>query len=231
LGLASCNISEFPNDLRNLDHINGLDISNNHINGAVPQWVWERWSSFTFLNLSRNNFTSMGYEDPILPIRVQYFDLSFNNFQGVIPLPQEENWMLDYSSNQFSTVPSNFGTFIVDTSSFKASGNKLSGEILAPICTAWSLNLLDLSYNNLNGSIPTCLMEDLNSLQVLNLAGNQLHGQLPHSMKEGCSLQELDFGSNKIEGKIPRSLVACKWLEIFDIGNNQIGDSFSMLDE
>ncbi|CAD6239772.1 unnamed protein product [Miscanthus lutarioriparius] len=226
LGLASCNISEFPNDLRNLDQINGLDISNNYINGAVPQWVWEKWSSFSFLNLSHNNFTSMGYDYPILPIYVQYFDLSFNNFQGAIPLPQEANWLLDYSSNQFSTIPSNFGTFIVDTESFKASGNKLSGEILAPICTAWSLNLLDLSYNNLNGSIPTCLMEDLNSLQVLNLAGNQLHGELPHSMKEECSLRALGFGSNKIEGKIPRSLVACQWLEILDIGNNQISDSF-----
>jgi Leucine-rich repeat (LRR) protein len=226
LGLASCNISEFPNALRNFNQITGLDISNNHIHGEVPQWVWEQWSWFSLLNLSHNKFTGMGYNDHVLPIYVQYFDLSFNSFIGAIPLPEEGNWLLDYSSNQLSTIPSNFSSYIADTSSFKASGNKLFGEILMPMCTAHQLELLDLSYNDLNGSIPPCLMENFDTLEVLNLAGNHLQGELPHSINEGCALEELDLSSNKIEGKLPRSLAACQSLEVFNIGNNQMSDTF-----
>uniref|UniRef100_A0ACD5XLP3 Uncharacterized protein n=1 Tax=Avena sativa TaxID=4498 RepID=A0ACD5XLP3_AVESA len=39
LELASCNITKFPNVLKRLDGIYALDLSNNQIHGAVPQWA------------------------------------------------------------------------------------------------------------------------------------------------------------------------------------------------
>ncbi|KAM0923399.1 hypothetical protein ACQ4PT_005542 [Festuca glaucescens] len=228
LRLASCSISSFPNILRNLNQIRGLDLSDNQIHGTIPQWAWKTWENFDFLllNLSHNKFSSLG-SHPVLPLYIEYFDLSSNYFQGPIPIPQEGSFTLDYSTNQFSYIPPGFSDHIDSTLVFlKASRNNLTGNIPPSICQARSLQLIDLSYNSLSGPIPSCLIEELSALQVLNLGENQLVGKLPDNIKEGCMLGSLDFSGNSIEGKIPRSLIACRNLEILDIGRNHISDSF-----
>ncbi|XP_044957168.1 receptor like protein 22-like [Hordeum vulgare subsp. vulgare] len=226
-GLASCNVEKFPNILRHSSNINRLDLSNNQIRGSIPQWAWEKWtdSDLFFLNLSHNEFTSVVGHDSFLPFYIVCLDLSFNMFEGPIPLPQHSGDVLDYSNNNFSSIALNISSQLVKTSCFKASRNHLSGNIPPSFCTT-VLEILDLSYNNLNGSIPPCLMEDANELRVLNLKGNQLYGELPHNIHESCMLEALDFSSNQIEGQLPRSLASCKYLEVLDIGNNQISDSF-----
>ncbi|XP_020161966.1 receptor like protein 27 [Aegilops tauschii subsp. strangulata] len=85
--------------------------------------------------------------------------------------------------------------------------------------------MLDLSYNNLTGSVPSCLIQHGN-VKMLKLRNNQLNGMLPENIGEGCMLQPIDLNSNQIEGKIPRSLSNCRSLEVLDIGNNHIVDSF-----
>ncbi|XP_052139236.1 receptor like protein 22-like [Oryza glaberrima] len=228
LSLASCSISTFPNILKHLNEITSLDLSCNQIQGAIPQWAWETWKGLYFflLNISHNNFTSLGH-DTLLPLHIEYFDLSFNSIEGAIPIPREGSSTLDYSSNQFSSMPLHYSTYLGETLVFRASKNKLSGNIPSSICTTVrTLQLIDLSYNNLSGPIPSCLMEDLTALQVLSLKENKLVGKLPDSIKEGCVLEALDLSGNLFEGKIPRSLVACKNLEFLDIGSNQISDTF-----
>uniref|UniRef100_A0A8R7VH89 Uncharacterized protein n=1 Tax=Triticum urartu TaxID=4572 RepID=A0A8R7VH89_TRIUA len=145
-------------------------------------------------------------------------------FEGIIHLPQYSGEMLDYSSNCFSSMPINISTQLEDTFYFKAARNHLSGNIPPSFCSI-KLEILDLSYNNLNGSIPSCLMEDNNALQVLNLKENQLYGQLPHNVNESCMFEALDLSGNRIEGQLPRSLASCKYMEVLDIRHNQISDS------
>ncbi|XP_044960745.1 receptor-like protein 7 [Hordeum vulgare subsp. vulgare] len=225
LSLASCNITNFPNILRHLNDINGVDLSNNQIHGAIPHWAWEKWTGagFFFLNLSHNYFTTVGY-DTFLPLSVLYFDLSFNMFEGPIPITKYSR-VLDYSSNHFTSMPINISTQLDNTLYFKASRNHLSGNISPSFCST-TLQIIDLAWNNLSGSIPPCLMEDANVLQVLNLEENKLSGELPHNINESCMFEALDFSDNQIEGQLPRSIVSCKYLEVLDIGNNQISDSF-----
>uniref|UniRef100_A0ACD5Y636 Uncharacterized protein n=1 Tax=Avena sativa TaxID=4498 RepID=A0ACD5Y636_AVESA len=225
LGLASCNITHFPNILRHSNDITGVDISNNQIHGAIPQWVWEKLTDLYpfFLILSHNKFTSVGY-DAFLPLSIVLLDLSFNMFEGPIPIPQTSE-VLDYSSNRFTSMPFNISTQLDDTYYFKASTNHISGNIPPSFCSL-TLEILDLSYNNLSGSIPSCLMEDANALEVLNLKENQLYGELPHNINESCTFEALLLSDNRIEGQLPRSLASCKFLEVLDIGNNQISDCF-----
>ncbi|KAJ1265442.1 hypothetical protein BS78_08G077100 [Paspalum vaginatum] len=225
LRLASCNISIFPSILGHQYEITSLDLSYNQLEGAIPQWAWKTWKGLYFLvlNISHNNITSLG-SDPLLPLQVEYFDLSFNSIEGPMPVLQGDSTMLDYTSNQFSSMPLHSPG---DTIIFMASKNKLSGNIPRSICTtARRLQLIDLSYNILSGSIPSCLMEDVTRLQVLNLKANKLVGKVPDNIKKGCALQALDLSDNLIEGKLPRSLVACRNMEILDVGSNQISDSF-----
>jgi hypothetical protein len=153
-------------------------------------------------------------------------DLSSNFFEGPIPIPQGSAGVLEYSNNMFSSIPSHLSSHLNDAALFRASGNHLSGNLSAYFCGGTNILLLDLSSNNFNGSIPSCLMENFNGMQSLNLRNNQLHGEIPNSSKEGCSFEALDLSNNRVVGKLPRSLVTCKSLEILDVGNNQISDSF-----
>jgi len=60
LELASCNLRKLPRTLRFLDGIETLDLSNNHIHGAIPGWLWEtRTGCMSYLNLSHNMFSSL----------------------------------------------------------------------------------------------------------------------------------------------------------------------------
>ncbi|KAM3197116.1 hypothetical protein ACQJBY_072658 [Aegilops geniculata] len=227
LELASCNISKPPNVLKHLPGIYVIDLSNNQIQGAVPQWAWETWtnSHLFYLNLSHNIFTSIGY-DTFLPLGpIDVLDLSFNMFEGPIPIPRSSGSVLDYSCNHFSSMPHNISTQLEKTAIFKASGNQLSQDILQYFCGT-KIQFLDLSYNIFHGTIPSCLMKDTQALRVLNLKENQLQGKLPRDFNNNCMLEVLDFSGNWIQGQLPRSLSSCKKLEVFDVGNNQINDSF-----
>uniref|UniRef100_J3KWM7 non-specific serine/threonine protein kinase n=1 Tax=Oryza brachyantha TaxID=4533 RepID=J3KWM7_ORYBR len=226
LMLASCKISTFPNALRHQDNIDLLDLSNNQMGGAIPSWVWETWKELFFLDLSNNKFTSLGH-DTLLPLYTRYINLSYNMFEGPIPIPKGcTDSLLDYSNNRFSSMPFDLIPYLAGTLSLMVSRNNVSGEIPSTFCAVKSLQILDLSNNIINGSIPSCLMENSSTLKILNLKANQLHGELPHNIKEHCAFEALDFSHNWIEGKLPTSLVACKNLMILDIGNNQIGGYF-----
>ncbi|WVZ72391.1 hypothetical protein U9M48_020859 [Paspalum notatum var. saurae] len=225
LGLAGCRMSKFPNFLRHQDQLSRLDLSDNEIHGAIPQWVWENLNDLDKLFIGNNKLTSVGYA-PFLPLQLQILELSNNIFEGAIPIPQGSAGVLDYSNNMFSSIPYNFSYHLSDVGLFDASGNNLSGNIPLSFCSGTTIQLLDLSNNNFSGLIPSCLMENVNGMQSLNLRENGIHGEFPDNIKEGCSFEALDFSGNSIEGKLPRSLLFCKNLEILDVANNQIKDTF-----
>ncbi|GJN37402.1 hypothetical protein PR202_gb26353 [Eleusine coracana subsp. coracana] len=170
-------------------------------------------TSLEYLNLAFNDFNwsqlpSSGFERLI---KLTHVNLSSCSFDGQVPV----------AIGRLTNLVS------VDLSTrFEVSRNNLPGEHLSSFCGGTSIRLLDLSYNNFKGSIPSCLVKNVNELQSLDLKGNQFRGEFPDSFKDGCSLEALDLSGNCIEGQLPRSLVACKNLEILDAAKNQIIDTF-----
>ncbi|CAL5336837.1 unnamed protein product [Camellia sinensis] len=199
-GLASCNLSEFPNFLREQAKLHSLDLSNNKIHGEVPKWLFNVGKdSLQNLDLSHNFLTSLEH----LPWKnLQYIDLHSNLLQGPLPIPPNT-------------------TFV-----FSISNNKLSGKIPPLICGLSSLGVLDLSNNSLSGLIPQCLGNLSNSLSVLNLGTNSFFGTFTATFTKGNFLRNLNLNGNQIEGQVPRSLLNCEYLEVLDLGKNKINDTF-----
>ncbi|PWA93480.1 receptor like protein 56 [Artemisia annua] len=84
-----------------------------------------------------------------------------------------------------------------------------------------NLKILDLSFNNLTGSIPTEI-QTMSSLQVLSLAGNSLDGVLPeYGLCELKKLQELDLHANNFEGNLPQCFDKFSSLKLFEISSNK----------
>ena len=196
LKLASCNITKFPY-LRTL-FLDTLDLSNNRIKGQVPKWMFKELGNLKSLNLSHNSLTSI---EQIPGENLENLDLHANFLQGTFPVPP--------SSVVF----------------FSISNNKLTGEIPSSICNL-TLQILDISFNNLTGTIPRCLGYLSDFLSVMDLRTNRFHGTIPEMFAKCKSLRTLVFNHNQLEGSLPQSLVNCKKLEVLDFGNNKITDSF-----
>nr|XP_051220983.1 receptor-like protein 7 [Lolium perenne] len=224
LGLASCNLTRFPSSLVHLNQMSSLDLSCNRISGAIPKWIWATWNrSLTYLNLSHNMLSTMQLNSYVLPFnRLHTLDLSSNQLQGQIPMPSPPAVYLDYSNNTFSSVLPNFTLYL--GYEFRISRNNISGHIPDSICGS-VISILDLSFNNFSGRIPSCLIEDGHA-SVLSLRDNQFEGVLPNNIKDQCNLHTLDLNNNKIKGKLSMTLTKCLQLGFLDIGNNRMVGTF-----
>ncbi|XP_062002952.1 receptor-like protein 19 [Rosa rugosa] len=222
LGLASNKLTTFPDFLRNQSYLTYLDISDNQIQGQIPNWIW----SFKLqeLNLSCNSLESL--EAPLhnSTYVLSKVDLHSNQLQGHFPFFLNSRY-LDYSRNNFSSsIPSDIGDFISNVYYLSLSSNNFHGAIPKSICNA-SCIVLDLSNNSLSGNIPQCLTQS-HQLSVIDLKRNNLSGTIPDNFPNICGLQTLDLSNNQIQGKFPKSLVNCSKLEVSNIGNNNIADTF-----
>ncbi|KAL2337713.1 hypothetical protein Fmac_012159 [Flemingia macrophylla] len=229
LKLASCNMKTFPSFLRNQTKLTNLDLSDNHIQGIVPNWIW-KLQNLASLNISHNLLTHL--EGPLQNLSSNLFvlDLHYNKLQGPIPVFPKYATYLDYSGNKFNSfIPQDIGNYLSVAIFLSLSNNTLSGSIPYSLCKASYLQVLDLSINNISGTIPSCLMTMGETLGVLNLRKNNLTGPIPDRFSAACALRTLNLHHNKLDGKIPKSLSNCTKLEVLDLGNNKIVDAFPCL--
>ncbi|XVE78314.1 hypothetical protein DITRI_Ditri13aG0134700 [Diplodiscus trichospermus] len=202
LGLAYCNLSEFPEFLREQDELDILHLSRNKIHGQIPKWVWEKSKeSLSSFDLSENFLT--GFDQPIFPlINLKFLNLESNKLQGSLPIPPSS--ILYYS----------------------ISNNSLTGEFSPLLCNSSSLAFLDLSDNNFSGMLPQCLANLNESLLVLSLRNNSFVGSIPQLCIKRSKLRVIDFNQNQFQGQLPRSLANCGMVESLNVGNNQLNDTF-----
>ncbi|XP_049406040.1 receptor like protein 22-like [Solanum stenotomum] len=151
LQLAACEVKELE-FLRSAKQLEELDLSNNKIQGRIPNWAWSNWMfSLESLSISHNMLTSVDR----IPLQIVYtIDLRSNLLQDSLPMPP------------------------ISTGYFFISQNNLTKEIPSSICNLTSLVMLDLAKNNLMGEIPQCL-GNISGLEVLDMQHNRLIGTLP----------------------------------------------------
>ncbi|CAL5210894.1 unnamed protein product [Lathyrus oleraceus] len=223
LNLASCNMKTFPSFLRNKSRLGSLDLSNNQIQGKMPNWIW-RLQNLKSLNVSHNMLTDL--EGPLqnLTYKLIGLDLHNNQLRGPIPVFPKYASYLDYSMNKFRSLPQDLGNYLNFTIFLSLSNNNLQGSLPDSLCNASNLEVLDMSNNNISGIIPTCLMTQ--NLVVLNLNKNNLIGSIPDVNPPSCALRTLDLQKNNLDGQIPKSLANCSTMEVLDLANNNIIDTF-----
>ncbi|KAK9162013.1 hypothetical protein Syun_002915 [Stephania yunnanensis] len=200
---SSCNLSAVPEFLRYQPVLYNLDLSNNQIQGKMPDWLWNNLED---VDLSNNSL--VGFEDPFSnhsSSSLRYLDLSSNHFEGSLP------------------------NFPKGTNTISLSKNKFTGAIPLTICnSSWSS--IDLSHNQISGEIPSCFFNnffmDQDPIAVVDLSKNKLQGMIPDTFGLECPLEGINLNGNQLEGPLPRSLVNCRSLSVLDLGNNQIDDTF-----
>ncbi len=105
--------------------------------------------------------------------------------------------------------------------SLNLSGNQLTGSLDPESfeCLV-ALKTLDLSFNLLDGNIPN-VFNHVKRLSVLNLAGNRLSGDLPESISCLRGLEVLKLNNNQLAGEIPESFSCLTHLIEVNMSQNQ----------
>ncbi|XP_060670484.1 LRR receptor-like serine/threonine-protein kinase ERL1 [Ziziphus jujuba] len=199
-------------------------LGENEVNGTLPESL-EQLSELHIFDVSSNQLTGA------------IVDFSSNNFSGSIPILSGNFDLLDISKDKFFGNISNKWNITDATFSFlSVAEDQLNGEI-----PAWNivptLKVIDLSNNNLIGSIPSSIgncvhlslpssLQNLSSLETLNLGNNRLNGRIPPLIGKGFeSLRILILRSNSFLGELLALLSNLSSLQVLDLAENQLTGS------
>ncbi|XP_057758033.1 receptor-like protein EIX2 [Arachis stenosperma] len=228
-----------PPQLGNLLSLEHLDLSANAFTGTIPS---------QFKNLSRLQHLDLHpdyyYKTMSLSSDLQWLsELSTMRYLSLpwVNLSGASNWQQQVSSLSHLQYLDLHGCNLVDSmltsslastslSSVDISNNSLrDASFIFPwlMNSTRSLVTLIMNDNGLTGTIPETFGDNLNSLEELNLANNELKGQIPLSLFHSCNLAWLDLSNNNLTGEFHEyireySRCAHKPLQILDLGWNEI---------
>ncbi|PRQ44334.1 putative leucine-rich repeat domain, L domain-containing protein [Rosa chinensis] len=228
LVLASNKLRAFPDFLRNQSILYYLDLSNNQIQGKIPNWILSL-KTLNFLDLSGNSLASL--EAPLRnsTSALSSLDLHSNKLQGEIP-----NWILsvkclnslDLSGNSLVTLEDPLPNSTSALSSLDLHSNKLqvdlhSNQLQGHFPLFLSSIYLDYSRNNFSSSIPIDIGEFISIGSYLSLSSNNFHGAIPESICN-AGARVLDLSNNSLSGNIPQCLTQLLSLSVIDLGRNNL---------
>ncbi|MED6173923.1 hypothetical protein PIB30_064251 [Stylosanthes scabra] len=190
-------------------------------------------NSLSVLDLGANTFTSSQILFQWLSnftSNLVELDLRFSLLGGSTSKPfditMQSLEQLDLSDNQINVGDLKSFANICTLSSLTVFNGIFTEDLesilhyLSAGCVIHSLQELDLSSNQITGSIPDLSM--FPSLKRLLLSENQLRGKLPDNIRLPSQLETLSFGSNYLEGGIPKSFGNTCSLESLDLSDNNL---------
>ncbi|GJU01082.1 leucine-rich repeat-containing protein [Tanacetum coccineum] len=262
---------KLPHYIFNLQSLETLDLSGNHFIGDIPSKIPANLTHLTSLRLSYNKLNgtlpSWLFTSPSL----EHLSLQDNMFSGNVPfesfaLPSIKR--LDLNNNQLcGQIDMQTFRQLTNLIHLELSSNNFSGEweLDTLLSSLTNLEYLDLSYSGFSVTtkntnhyvnpgfwhlrLASCKLKvfpesfrAMKQLQFLDLSGNQIHGQIPHSAGEigrngyifnlshnfitglppfqWYGLGELYMQSNLIEGPFPPSICNMSRLEFLDMSHN-----------
>ncbi|WOL04865.1 hypothetical protein Cni_G13587 [Canna indica] len=161
-------------------NITGIVINAANLGGELGDEL-DKFSSIATIDLSNNNIGGSIPEN--LPLTLQSFFLSANQFTGSIPSSLSKLTLLTAMS---------------------VNNNHLTGDLPDVFASLTGLINLDLSFNNLSGELPPS-MGSLSSLTTLRVQNNQLYGML--NTLEDLPLKDLNIENNLFSGPVPDQLL------------------------
>ncbi|XP_004507279.1 receptor-like protein EIX2 [Cicer arietinum] len=223
-----------PYDFENMIFLQYLDLSYNELQGRIPNY-FRNMCQLQELYLNTNKLSGQfSYNIQQLCCAqngLVVLDLSNNSFnEGTIPdfscFSSLKELYLG-SLNIFGTLPKSL-IHLHSLVSLYLVDNKLNGVDIIDDGSLSIISILDLSFNQLNGSLPLFEITKLKSLETLDLSHNQLSGSFSQTIGHLSNLMALDLSSNKLNGVINEAILSnLSKLTLLDVTQNSISFNLS----
>ncbi|BBH00995.1 Leucine-rich repeat protein kinase family protein [Prunus dulcis] len=128
---------------------------------------------------------------------------------------------INLSYNKFNEIPNEIGS-LDELEKLYVQSNALKGHVALGVFNMSSLTNLNLHGNNLSGSLPDNICQQLPSLQELDLGLNQFDGPLPSKLWQCTQLLFLTLEENNFSGSIPRKIGNLTQLREVYLGVNNL---------
>ncbi|KAG2690916.1 hypothetical protein I3760_09G212300 [Carya illinoinensis] len=180
--------------------VNMLDLRSNHFHGQFPFFL----PSVVYLDLSKNNFNSSIQKSiENLPNTTNFFSLSSNKFNGIIPVSicnATYFQVLGSSNNSFNGI---IPRCLIEMT---LNENQLGGELPKSLANCTKLKVLHIGNNHIEDTFP-CYLKNSSSLRVLILQSNKFYRSIgcPGPKATWLDLQILDLAFNKFSGKLSKN--------------------------
>ena len=222
LTLSGCGLTgSIPPNVDQLKRLFVLDLGENALSGTIPIESLSRLRELRHVRLANNKLTGALDSSVSKLAHLETFDASANALGGDLPLEffsLQNIEILDLSRNGFS-----------------GSLDRLSDEEDLESTEGATINLriLDVSHNNLRGSIPSALFRRAPHLRFLRMDDNALDGELREDTFEHAgNLAELHARNNNLAGSgIPKSIAKMSKLASLKLsGNRRLGNGAPLSD-
>ncbi|CAL2239684.1 unnamed protein product [Prunus armeniaca] len=255
--LVSLNLSanqlsgKIPESIRQMLYLRDIDFSKNSLEGVVSETHLSKLSHLQSLDLSYNSLVLKFHSDwvppfqllsinlasckvgPLFPKWLQtqndslaQLDISNAGISDILPSWFLSNFrngeIINLSQNQIRGIEGPIPSAPSQVYHLDLSNNNISGS-LSFLCACADMNLtyLNLSSNSFAGELPDC-WSNLGTLVMLDLSYNAFSGKIPMVIGSLFQMQTLKLRSNRFVGELPSSLKNCASLEVIDLGDNKL---------
>ncbi|KAM0023589.1 putative leucine-rich repeat-containing, plant-type, leucine-rich repeat domain superfamily [Helianthus debilis subsp. tardiflorus] len=245
LRLASCSLKVFPVSIRAMTNLRYLNLSNNDIQGHIPDWIGEIGKNqLSVLDLSNNSITGTipnVYEDWS---ELEGFVLNGNQLQGKVPTSLykcQKLKIIDLGNNQLSDT---FPGWLGDLPKLQAlvlRSNNFHGGIVTSSKVKFPfpcLRVIDLSHNGFVGQLPTKDFQNFNAMknvvtkktkpEYVDIGGMYysiivaVKGVELYITRLSVDYTIVDLSGNKFEGEIPNIIGNLKSLIVLNLSHNSL---------
>jgi len=210
-----------PQQFGGLSKLTELFLDGNLIGGTIP---FALGYAQNLKDLRLHNNVINGKLPPELGLlsRLRVFYADTNSLTGTIPINLVRGWTSlvafeAFDNNLFGNIPTEFGA-LLNLKVLQLKGNNLMGQIPPQICNGGLLEKIELTSNELAGTIPD--LSNCKVLKRLHIGDNTIGGSIPASIGTLSQLLTLKLDNNDLDGGIPSELANLPALTNLTLDNN-----------
>ncbi|KAK4278583.1 hypothetical protein QN277_016412 [Acacia crassicarpa] len=222
-----------------------LDMSSNLLTGKLPH-CWRQFTSLEILILGNNNFSGEIPSSIGTLKEIETIHFNNNNFSGKIPtlLDSLSLKFIDYGQNNlYGMLPAWIGHYLPELIVLRLQANKFHGNIPTSLCKLSLLQILDLSRNNITGTVPHCFnnlsalsnltfprytisygiisMGSGDAIFIENAMLNWKGKEVKYDKNLGL-MTTIDLSGNHLTGEIPSSMTSLVALMSLNLSKNNL---------